>query len=132
MPCVVLSGTVNVASRASWGFEDRDACLRVPDSDAKNLRIEHRLAGADANPYLVLAAILVGLEQGLEGAREPIAPLNEDRSSGIDFPLEMLAAVQSMQRQPATARRIGRGVCGCLLRKQASGPSGIHARHQCA
>ncbi|HCS45922.1 MAG TPA: glutamine synthetase, partial [Pseudomonas sp.] len=92
-----LSGTVNVATRASWGYEDRDACLRVPESDARNLRIEHRLAGADANPYLVLAAILVGLEQGLLAGREPIASLNEDRDSGIDFPLEMLEAVQSMQ-----------------------------------
>ncbi|MGH8354366.1 MAG: glutamine synthetase family protein [Pseudomonas sp.] len=88
---------VNAASRASWGFEDRDACLRIPESDERNLRIEHRLAGADANPYLVLAAILCGMEQGLDAAREPIAPLNEDRQSGIDFPLDMLAAVRTMQ-----------------------------------
>lgn len=102
-----LSGTVNVATRASWGFEDRDACLRVPESDAKNLRIEHRLSSADANPYLVLAAILVGLEQGLEAGREPIAPLNEDRSSGVDFPLEMLEAVQSMQSCAPLCERLG-------------------------
>ena len=42
---------VNAASVASWGFEDRDACIRIPESDPRNLRIEHRLAGADANPY---------------------------------------------------------------------------------
>jgi glutamine synthetase len=102
-----LSGTVNVATRASWGFEDRDACLRVPESDAKNLRIEHRLAGADANPYLVLAAILVGLEQGLEAGREPIAPLNEDRSSGVDFPLEMLEAVRSMETHAQLREGLG-------------------------
>ncbi|VVO44517.1 glutamine synthetase family protein [Pseudomonas fluorescens] len=102
-----LSGTVNVATRASWGFEDRDACLRVPESDDRNLRIEHRLAGADANPYLVLAAILVGLEQGLEAGREPIASLNEDRGSGIDFPLEMLAAVQSMQSHAPLREGLG-------------------------
>lgn len=81
-----LGGTVNAATRASWGFEDRDACVRIPESDPRNLRVEHRLASADANPYLVLAAILVGLEHGLEAKREPIAPLNEDRSSGSDFP----------------------------------------------
>jgi glutamine synthetase len=40
---------VNAASKASWGFEDRDACIRIPESDPRNLRIEHRLAGADAN-----------------------------------------------------------------------------------
>ena len=102
-----LGGTVNAATRASWGFEDRDACVRIPESDAKNLRIEHRLAGADANPYLVLAAILVGLEQGLEAAREPIPPLNDDRNSGIDFPLDILEAVRQMQHQPRLREGLG-------------------------
>jgi len=95
-----LGGTTNIATHASWGYEDRDACLRIPESDAKNLRVEYRLAGADANPYLVLAAILVGLEHGLEAGKEPILPLNEDRNSGIAFPLEMLEAVRTMQHQP--------------------------------
>ncbi|MSU98047.1 glutamine synthetase [Pseudomonas mandelii] len=102
-----LGGTTNIATRASWGFEDRDACLRIPESDAKNLRIEYRLAGADANPYLVLAAILVGLEQGLEAGNEPIPPLNEDRNSGVDFPLEMLEAVRAMQHQPQLREGLG-------------------------
>ena len=98
---------VNAASRASWGFEDRDACIRIPDSDANNLRIEHRLASADANPYLVLAAILTGMEHGLDAGIEPIAPLNEDRSSGIDFPKEMLSAVAAMQDHAAVREGMG-------------------------
>ena len=98
---------VNAASRASWGFEDRDACIRIPESDARNLRIEHRLAGADANPYLVLAAILSGMEHGLDAQREPIAPLNQDRQSGIDFPQDMLSAVAAMQDHPAVRERLG-------------------------
>ncbi|MBF8661465.1 glutamine synthetase family protein [Pseudomonas putida] len=98
---------VNAASRASWGYEDRDACIRIPESDARNLRIEHRLAGADANPYLVLAAILCGLEQGLDAAQEPIAPLNDDRTSGIDFPKDMLSAVTAMQHAPAVIEGLG-------------------------
>ncbi|MDH4555347.1 glutamine synthetase [Pseudomonas sp. BN417] len=98
---------VNAASRASWGFEDRDACIRIPESDGRNLRIEHRLAGADANPYLVLAAILTGMEHGLDAAREPIAPLNEDRTSGIDFPTDMLTAVTAMRSHPAVNQGLG-------------------------
>ncbi|MBO3274081.1 glutamine synthetase family protein [Pseudomonas schmalbachii] len=98
---------VNAATRASWGFEDRDACIRIPESDGRNLRIEHRLAGADANPYLVLAAILTGMEHGLDAAREPIAPLNEDRSSGIDFPRDMLTAVAAMASHPAVNEGLG-------------------------
>ncbi|WP_375741142.1 glutamine synthetase family protein [Pseudomonas boanensis] len=98
---------VNAASRASWGFEDRDACIRIPESDGRNLRIEHRLAGADANPYLVLAAILTGMEHGLDTAREPIAPLNEDRSSGIDFPKDMLTAVAAMRSHSVVNAGLG-------------------------
>ncbi|MNG21144.1 hypothetical protein D3C84_1054780 [compost metagenome] len=49
----------------------------------------------------------MGLEHGLEGEREPIAPLNEDRNSGIDFPLEMLEAVQSMQNNPQLREGLG-------------------------
>lgn len=100
-------GHSNVARRASWGFEDRDACLRIPASSAHNLRIEHRLAGADANPYLVLAAILAGIEHGLDNRLQPIAPLNEDRASGIDFPKDMLSAVNAMRDHPVLGQRLG-------------------------
>ncbi|MDX1297713.1 MAG: glutamine synthetase family protein [Pseudomonas sp.] len=98
---------VNAASRASWGYEDRDACIRIPESDGKNLRIEHRLAGADANPYLVLAAILIGMEHGLAAGNEPITPLNDDRSSGIDFPQDMLSAVTAMREHPVVNQGLG-------------------------
>lgn len=98
---------MNTASRASWGYEDRDACVRIPDSDARNLRIEHRLAGADSNPYLVLAAILAAMEHGLEQRLEPIAPLHEDRQSGIDFPMDMLSAIAAMRHHPALNSGLG-------------------------
>lgn len=91
---------------AAWGFEDRNACVRVPESDPHNLRIEHRLASADANPYLVLAAILCGMEQGLQQQREPSAPLHED-GSGIDFPQDMFEAVRAMQHQPQLREGLG-------------------------
>jgi glutamine synthetase len=98
---------VNSASKASWGYEDRDACVRIPESDERNLRLEFRLPGADANPYLVLAALLCSIEQGLEARREPIAPLNDDRASGIDFPTDMLEAVRQMRASPAVNAGLG-------------------------
>jgi glutamine synthetase len=60
---------------ASWGFNNRTVALRVPYSDARNTRIEHRIAGADANPYLVTAAVLAGIADGIERqlpASEPV------------------------------------------------------------
>jgi len=65
------------------------------------------LAGADANPYLVLAAILAGMEHGLDAAQEPIAPLNEDRGSGIDFPKDLLSAVAAMRDYPPVLEGLG-------------------------
>ena len=49
---------------ASWGFETRSAAIRVITSRREATRLEHRVAGADSNPYLVLAAILEGALQG--------------------------------------------------------------------
>jgi glutamine synthetase len=42
----------------TWGYNNRSVAFRVPSGPGENRRIEHRVAGADANPYLVLAAVL--------------------------------------------------------------------------
>jgi glutamine synthetase len=55
----------------NWGYNHRNVSLRIPVSDPKNLRIEHRVAGADANPYLVLASILAGIHHGLTRKCDP-------------------------------------------------------------
>jgi len=60
---------------ADWSLNNRGAALRVPVSDAANRRLEHRVAGADANIYLVMAWVLGGVLAGLAAAREPRAPL---------------------------------------------------------
>jgi glutamine synthetase len=50
----------------SWGYENRTCALRIPTGSTKAMRIEHRVAGADANPYLSIAAILAGMLYGIE------------------------------------------------------------------
>jgi glutamine synthetase len=59
----------------TWSINNRGSAIRIPTSDAQNLRIEHRLAGADANPYLVTAWVLAGMLHGLEHKLEPPAVL---------------------------------------------------------
>ncbi|WP_339670486.1 glutamine synthetase family protein [Dasania marina] len=54
-----------------WGYNHRDVSLRIPTSGVKDLRIEHRVAGADANPYLVMAAILIGMDYGIANQCPP-------------------------------------------------------------
>jgi glutamine synthetase len=58
-----------------WGFNNRTVAIRIPHADAKNTRIEHRIAGADANPYLVTAAVLAGILQGLDNKGDPGPPI---------------------------------------------------------
>jgi len=58
-----------------WGFNNRTVAMRIPHSEPVNTRIEHRIAGADANPYLVTAAILSGILDGLENGGDPGAPV---------------------------------------------------------
>ncbi len=58
----------------AWGFNNRTVAMRVPHSDPANVRIEHRIAGADANPYLVTAAVLAGMLQGLRDKGDPGPP----------------------------------------------------------
>ncbi|QLK63394.1 glutamine synthetase (plasmid) [Enterobacteriaceae bacterium Kacie_13] len=50
----------------SWGVNQRSAALRIPCSNEMHRRIEYRLAGSDANPYLAMATILTGMLYGLE------------------------------------------------------------------
>ncbi len=56
-----------------WGEENRTVGLRVPDAGPQSRRVENRLPGADANPYLAIAASLlcgyIGMVEGIEPAR---------------------------------------------------------------
>lgn len=64
-----------VPLHATWGYNNRGVAVRVPVSDAANRRLEHRVAGADANPYLLAAVVLAGMLHGLERGLTPPPPL---------------------------------------------------------
>ena len=55
----------------NWGPNHRDLALRIPLSSPENTRVEHRVAGADANPYLVMAAVLAGIHHGIVSKSDP-------------------------------------------------------------
>ncbi|MAB00193.1 MAG: glutamine synthetase [Stappia sp.] len=58
-----------------WGHDNRSVALRVPAGTPESARIEHRIAGADANPYLVLTGVLAGMLQGVLGKVAPPPPV---------------------------------------------------------
>ena len=57
-----------------WGYDNRTAGLRVPLGDTQSRRIENRVPGADANPYLAIAASLACGYLGMVEELEPSAP----------------------------------------------------------
>jgi glutamine synthetase len=67
------SAPINV----QWGYDNRSCGLRVPISDRHNRRIENRIPGADASPYLAIAATLIcgylGIEQKVEPSQQTSA-----------------------------------------------------------
>ena len=60
---------------ASWGINNRTVSLRIPAGAANACHIEHRPSGADANPYLVMAAILAGMHYGITEKSDPGNPV---------------------------------------------------------
>jgi glutamine synthetase len=55
----------------SWGINNRSAGMRIPSGPPESRRIEHRVAGSDANPYLALAAVLAGAHHGVLKKLDP-------------------------------------------------------------
>ncbi|MCV6548486.1 MAG: glutamine synthetase family protein [Cohaesibacter sp.] len=64
-----------------WSIDNRSVGLRIPNSNAKNRRIENRLVGADANPYLAIAA---SLACGFLGIVNEVTPRDELKSHAHD------------------------------------------------
>jgi glutamine synthetase len=60
---------------ASWGINNRTVSIRIPAGAANACHIEHRPSGADANPYLVMAAILAGIHYGITEKSDPGNPV---------------------------------------------------------
>jgi len=99
------SAPVNV----EWGLENRTVGLRVPDSDPQNRRVENRLPGADANPYLAIAASLLCGYVGMVDEIKPGKPVTgrgyEERNMRLPVTLE--AALETMEQSQMLKRFLG-------------------------
>jgi glutamine synthetase len=74
------------ATTVSWGLDNRSTGLRVVGSSPQTRRIEHRLGGADVNPYLAIAACLAGGLYGIKNGLEPGEPYGEDAYADDTIP----------------------------------------------
>ncbi len=90
---------VFVPIRRTWGFENRSTALRIPLGRGEARRIEHRIAGADANPYLALATALAGIHHGITNEIAP--PPAFEGNAGFAFDEEL-----PFRPRPALARLV--------------------------
>ena len=87
-----LSAPINV----HWGYDNRTAGLRVPMSDAQARRVENRVGGADANPYIALAA---SLACGYLGMIEGVQPSDPIVGSAHDLPFGLPRSLDEALRE---------------------------------
>jgi glutamine synthetase len=69
-----------------WAYENRTSAIRIPSGNPRARRIEHRVAGGDVNPYLLLAAILGAALIGIEDALVPPPPITGN-AYALDLPI---------------------------------------------
>lgn len=118
----MVSPTVNSYTRlipgywaptsASWGVDNRTCALRVIPGSPKSHRVEYRVAAADANPYLALAAALgsglLGIEEQLE-LRPPVTgtAYNVEQPSEYQLPRTLWDAAQKLKASSAARTLFG-------------------------
>ncbi|HYD30524.1 MAG TPA: glutamine synthetase family protein [Azospirillaceae bacterium] len=84
----------------TWGINNRTTAIRIPVGPPGSKRLEHRVAGADADPYLVVAALLAGIHHGLTGKIDPGAPLvgNAYVQAPASLPRTWMGALETFER----------------------------------
>lgn len=93
-----------------WGMNNRSAGLRIPVGPGSARRVEHRVSGADANPYFALAAILAGLHHGLVNRLDPGPPAvgNVSREPDMALPFSIDDALAHLAKGQILQSYLGR------------------------
>ena len=104
-----LAAPINV----QWGIDNRTAGLRIPLGEAAATRVENRVAGADANPYLAIAASLacglLGMTQGLEPS--PAVEGSAYKMS-YELPLSLAESLRTLRGSSALIETLGEQFIG--------------------
>jgi glutamine synthetase len=122
---LMLNPTVNSYKRlvpgwfapvnVSWGFENRSAALRaIRTGKGERWRIECRRPGADANPYLALAALVAAAADGIRREASPPPPVEGDASEREELPPlpgSLESALAAFQADPDFRAALGEPFC---------------------
>lgn len=140
MPEAILLGAPNANSyrrlrpdmyapvEPNWGVNHRVVSIRIPSSDGNNLRFEHRVAGADANPYLVTAGILAGVHYGLKNKCEPSPMVQQGQRvvPKLKIPNRWDQAIEKFSRSKILPEYLGADYCKYFAMNRSAESTKFH------
>jgi glutamine synthetase len=100
----------------SWGIDNRTVSLRIPAGPPESCHIEHRPAGADANPYLVLSSVLAGIHYGISHKIDPGPPVsgNAYEQPADRLPSNWSAAIGALRSSEVLKHYFGEEFINCF------------------
>jgi glutamine synthetase len=99
-------------SAPNWGLDNRNAAVRLPDINNKGARLEHRICGADVNPYLAFSGILGGILYGIKEKKLPPLPIEIDEIDPAErLTTNWLEAVERFAQSEIAAEIFGFEYC---------------------
>lgn len=84
----------------NWGINNRTVSLRIPATSGAARHVEHRAAGADANPYLAMAAVLAGMHHGITRKIDAGAAVDGNgyaQTTEVVMPTNWFAAIERLR-----------------------------------
>lgn len=89
----------------TWGVNNRTVSLRIPAGSPASRHVEHRVCGADANPYLAVAAVLAAMHHGIKNSIDPGPAVvgngyEDEASAGVKLPNNWFAANDAFEASP--------------------------------
>ena len=97
----------------NWGMDNRSVAFRIPSSSAQNRRIEHRVSGVDANPYLVALTVLSAMRLGMKNKIKPPEQTtgnayNQKQKSKIKMPHDWSSAIIQAKKSKFLKETLGK------------------------
>jgi len=113
---------------ANWGRNHRLVSLRIPISGDKDKRVEHRIAGADVNPYLLTAAVLAGVHHGITNASDPGPETIEGEApeAGVQLPTRWREALTAFDKSEFFREWFGNEFMDMYLRAKYAEEENFH------
>jgi glutamine synthetase len=96
-------------NNACWSYDNRATGLRIPASAPVARRVENRLPGADANPYLAIAASLAAGLYGIEHELQPTDAIQGEIEvpDDLSLPCTLHAALERLKRSQLAKELFG-------------------------